>query len=163
MELTRYPTVAAILARFHDPRNAPKIEMADTTDSPGFELFIKKKDKRVASITVKEEFLDDGECYYFSPYKDEPFFEDLCSNEMVIAIEHLAVEPVWRGRGYAEALMTRAMKEIKRKYSGVPITINASPLDNALSLSDLVAFYKRFGFKLLKSYPEHRNALLWKE
>jgi hypothetical protein len=35
-------------------------------------------------------------------------------------------------------------------------------MGGVMGLDQLVSFYERFGFKMLKRYPEFKNALLWK-
>lgn len=119
--------------------------------------------KEVGSITFAEEYVDDDGDYPFGPYRDQPFFEKITGHEVVVNIRDLHVKPEHKGKGIASELMKRAMKAIKAKFSGVPIYINASPYgdSNNISLESLIAFYSKFGFKVLKRYVEHRNALLW--
>lgn len=121
--------------------------------------------KEVGSITFAEEYVDDDGDYPFGSYKDQPFFEKITSHEVVVNIRDLHVKPEHKGKGIAGELMKRAMKAIKAKFSGVPTYINASPYGdgNNIGLESLVAFYTKFGFKVLKRYVEHRNALLWRD
>jgi len=116
--------------------------------------------KEAGSLTFLEEYVDDGT---FDPYEDQPFYEKISEHETVVNIRDLHVEPAYRSSGIASTLMKRALKAIKSRFSGVPIYINASPYGESLSLDTLVAFYTKFGFKVLKKYTEHRNALLWQD
>jgi GNAT superfamily N-acetyltransferase len=128
----------------------------------GFEIVAYVKKEIAGNITVAMEYLE-SDCYAFSPYKGEKFYDDICSNPEVINIQLLEVEDAYTGKGIASELMTRAMKEIKKKYAGMPVYINASPMGDVVGLNDLISFYKKYGFKLLKTYPQYRNALLWKD
>lgn len=139
-----------------------KFELEKTDD--GFEILAYVDGEIAGNVTVTQEYIDSGgECYPFQPYEDEPFYKDICDHESVTQISILSVEKEQTGKGIATELMKRAMKEIKKRYAGDPVYINASPMGDVVGLSDLVSFYKTYGFKVLKTYPQHRNALLWKD
>lgn len=137
----------------------------DLEDNEGdFEIVAYVGDETAGSVAVASEYVGGGgDCYPFEPYQEEPFFKDICDHELVTSIQTLSVDDKFTGKGIATELMKRAMKEIKKRYSKFPVYINASPMGDVVGLSDLVSFYKTYGFKLLKTYPEHRNALLWKD
>jgi len=127
-------------------------------------IYAKDGDKNIGEVVIYDEYLDaGGECWPFSPYEGEKFYEDICGYEVVVNIQHLKVEPEYRGEGLASQLMDKAMKHAKKRWPGEPAYINASPMGGSISLEDLITFYKKYGFKVLKKYPEHRNALLWKD
>jgi GNAT superfamily N-acetyltransferase len=158
-----YPEVDAVLA-------AEKSKIQLKTSEEEDELHIRAFDgkKEVGEIIMAQEYIqeeDGGGCYPFDAYEDPAVWEKVCDNEMVVNIQNLEVEPAYRGKGVATALMKLAMKEIKSRFKGYPIYINASPMgmEAGLSFEPLVDFYKKFGFKVLKKYPEHRNALLWRQ
>lgn len=108
---------------------------------------------------------EDEPGFPFDAYKDagKKILKTLYAHEEVVNLQHLEVNKDFRKQGVAKELMTRALEAIKKHYSGEPIYINASPMGNVMSLDTLVNFYTQYGFKVLKKYPEHRNALLWKE
>jgi GNAT superfamily N-acetyltransferase len=159
-----YPEVDAVMAA---EKSKLQFKISDEED----QLYIRALDgkKDAGEILIAEEYIqeqeDDGSCYPFDAYEDPKIWKKVCNNEMVINIQHLEVQPAYRGKGIATALMKLAMKEIKSRFSGYPIYINASPMgaETGLSFEPLVDFYKKFGFKVLKKYPEHRNALLWRD
>ena len=136
-----------------------KPEKADGQD--GYQITATVNGKEAGKVIYDQEYCED-DYGPFMPYKDEPFYDEINGNEVVIGIQHLEVEPEFRERGIAAELMKLAMADIKKRYKGLPVYINASPMGDALVLDDLVAFYKRYGFQVLKKYPAHRNALLWK-
>lgn len=121
-----------------------------------------EKNKKVGSITFIDQYVqEDG--WPFDMYQDQPFYAKITDHEMVICIQDLSVLEQQRNKGIAGELMKRAMSSIKKKYSGFPIYINASPYGISISLESLISFYTKFGFKVLKRYPEYRNALLWRD
>ena len=149
-------------------RVSAKVENIEITykskrgDDSDIRIVAIKNKKEIGEIIVNFQSLDD-DCFQFSPYEGLPFHEDICSYSDVVIFEHLEVKEEARGQGVAKELFTRAMKEAKKKYSGFPAYINASPLAEAIDLVDLVNFYKKFGFKVLKTFPEYNNAALWKD
>ena len=59
--------------------------------------------------------------------------------------------------------VTRIPLEIRSTFESEPyLKTKASKMGHVMGLDELVQFYKSFGFKVLGSYPEHRNALLWR-
>lgn len=139
----------------------------ETGDGDGFEINVKdvKSGKHVGNIAVVHEYVgdaDDIDNSLFMPYKDEPFIDKLLENEYVTDIRSLDVEPEYQGQGVAKYIYNLALQEIKKVWPDAPIIINASPMgDEGLEFNDLIAFYKKAGFKVLKRFDEHRNALLW--
>ena len=121
----------------------------------------------IGSLTIQYQYVDDEKSehsYPFGTYFEEPFFNDIISHGEVINIQDVHVEKEYQKQGIALELMKKGMAEIKSRYPNIPIYINASPYGNGgnMSLATLVNFYKKFGFKVLKEYSQHRNALLWK-
>lgn len=105
---------------------------------------------------------EDGS-YAFGPYEKESFYEKITDHDTVISIQHLEVKPEYRSKGYARILMETALSYIKKTYPNTPVYINASPMGFAIDLQGLVNFYKSYGFKVLKTYTQHKNALLWRD
>lgn len=124
--------------------------------------------EEAGSLTIAVQYLDSEKSEHsfpFGPYSEEPFFDDISKHEYVINIEDLSVEKEYQKKGVASELMKRGMAEIKSRYPNVPVYINASPYGGKsnISLEALITFYKKFGFKVLTKYSEHRNALLWRD
>ncbi len=86
----------------------------------------------------------------------------LDSQQTIGKIEHLEVEPDYRGKGYAKILMNKAI-EIAKKKNLMPLFLNASPIQSAsgLGLQDLTKFYESFGFKVILN--QGGNNLMLKE
>jgi GNAT superfamily N-acetyltransferase len=139
-----------------------EVEYSVEENEDGFTISAMLGGKEVGTITVKQEYVGSGgDGYPFEPYKAEPFYDEITDHDFVIAIDHLKVEPDQRGQGIGKALMDKAMQEIGNAYNGVPVYINASPMGMDITLEKLIQFYQKEGFKLLKAYPQHRNALMW--
>lgn len=151
---------AAKESRFHWKKK-------DTGDGFEIDVFDVKNDELVGNITVVNEYVgdeDDVENSFFMPYKDEPFIHKLMKHENVTDIRSLNVEENYRGQGVGKYIYNLALQEIKKRYPDAPVFINASPHgDTDMALDDLIEFYTRAGFKVLKRYDQHRNATLWME
>lgn len=132
-----------------------------TTQKDGDQVKFVIGPKSEGQLIIQYEDLE-NDCYVFSPYKEESFYKKICDHEFVISIQHLEVKPEARGKGYARKLMDQAIKYIKKTWASAPIYINASPM-GPISLTDLVNFYKSYGFKVLKTYTAYNNASLWKD
>lgn len=80
-------------------------------------------DEKIGNSTISYQMLDDGTLKIFS----------------------LRTPKVKRGQGSA----TEAMQQIVNKADeyGIPITLDASPLDKKTRLDKLVNFYQKFGFE----------------
>lgn len=173
--MKRYPTLLKVLGFTEEAESALFVEtkaeglkVSVVPEEDGLQVVATLKYQKAGELLIKGEYVngeEDENSYPFGAYCDQPFFQDLLANEMVINIQHLEVEEEFRGQGVAKALMDRGMKEIKKKFPGDPIYINASPMGSGerISLDALIDFYKKYGFKELVRYPEHQNALLWKE
>ncbi len=159
-------SVSDLLEKKQDQSNI-EYEVKDLSGETGFEISALKDGEKVGRIIAAEEYNGDSsdECFAFEPYKTEPFYDDVCSHESFVIIQLLEVDPEARGEGVATGLMQRSMKEIEKRFSGTPVFINASPMGTSggMGLEALVQFYQKFGFKVLKKYPQFRNAALWRE
>lgn len=101
--------------------------------------------------------------YQFEDEQSLPEYEDLTANEYVTTLEHLEIDPEFRGKGLSKKILNLIMDKVKKRYPDYPIYLNASPMgankDSGLNLTDLVELYKRVGFKVLKKYPD--NVTMW--
>lgn len=143
---------------------AKGVEFIKEPTDDGFEIIAYIDGEIAGNVIIVMEYVGSGgDCYPFQPYEEEPFYKDICDHEEVVSIQTVEVLEKHGGQGIASELMSRAMKEIKKKYAGIPVYINASPMGDVVGLDSLVKFYSSYGFKLLKKYPQWRNALLWKD
>jgi GNAT superfamily N-acetyltransferase len=121
---------------------------------------IKKTGDQVGNLAINVEYDVDEDSFVFEAYSGEPFYEKLIDHDTVVEIQHLVVEDEYQGQGIATKLYALAIKEIKKVFKDAAIFINASPMGNVgLDLQDLIRFYQKAGFKVLKNYGD--NALLW--
>jgi len=71
--------------------------------------------------------------------------------EGVAMISLLQVEPKYRNRGIGSSLIIEAFKSIMQEDYEIPVALYASSLDtSAYTLDGLIAFYERFGFRLIE-------------
>lgn len=132
----------------------------------GFEIHVTdaRTGDPVGHIAVNQEYLGDDADevpYFFEPYQNEPFYEKLVEHPYVTDITSLSVDRDYQRQGVAKYIYNLALKEIKKRYPDDPIFINASPLGGDIELDDLIRFYQKAGFEVLKKYGQHRNAALW--
>jgi len=100
--------------------------------------------------------------YEFKDDFTEDEFEKLGLDEddVIGKIEHIEIDDVHKGKGYAKLLMTRAIKIAKEKDL-VPIYLNASPMGfSGLRTDELTEFYKKFGFRVIKKQGNNNLMLL---
>lgn len=116
----------------------------------------------VGNVTVTT-ISDDGVEMEFEPYSGEKFYDSIVDNSFIVNLQSLNVEDDYLGKGIAKQLMNMAVKEMKKRYPGDPVFINASPMGSSgLSFNDLLGFYKSYGFKVLTmKFKGDRNAPLW--
>ena len=97
----------------------------------------------ITESSPQYEFLDD-----FTPEEFKNIGVD--ENDFITKIEHIEVNPKFRGMRAGIALMKEAMKEVARRNLNY-VYLNASPMGfDGLSLEDLTKFYEKFGFKVIK-------------
>ena len=85
-------------------------------------------------ITEEEIFDDEGVCVDAEEYA---------------LIEKIFVAPEDRRQGKARAMLRQTIEEIKAKHSGMKIKLAALPFgEDAIDMSDLVAFYESEGFSV---------------
>ena len=97
----------------------------------------------ITETTPQYEFVEDLTSEEFNKIKIE-------DDDFITKIEHIEINPNYRGQGKGTALMVEAMKEANRRNTSY-IYLNASPMGfDGLSLGDLTRFYEKFGFKVIK-------------
>jgi GNAT superfamily N-acetyltransferase len=157
-----YPGLSLVLGRKVEKPKPVDVLIDPTEENDGhhFEMLAEVGAEEAGRLIVELE--SDPENTSFVPYKEEPFFSEIIDYDEVVNLQHLEVEPEFRGQGVATKLMKAGLKEAKKRWSGIPCYINASPMGGVMGLDQLVSFYEQFGFKTLQRYPEFKNALLWK-
>jgi len=105
-----------------------------------------------------------GEVIYNSyefEFKDlisEEKYDSLFEDKPVVFITHLFVDKKYRNTGVASTLLEKLLNKMKEdRYSY--FYLNASPLTFDTNLTDLIRFYKKFGFKILLS--QGKNCLMY--
>ena len=140
-----------------EARKATGIKISVPKDSGHDIDFIAQLDgKVVGRIFGGYRGTEDG---YFDPYDAVPFVDQLKEFEEVVELTDLHVDPAYRGKGIADALMKKFVASAKR--FNAPIFILASPYGgSSISLTNLVSLYAKHGFKEIIRYPRHHNSLM---
>lgn len=108
-------------------------------------------------ITISSPY---GSIVITETYPEYEFVEDLTPEELeninidegdpIVKIEHIEVNPKYRGQGYGKELMKKALEEAKKRNANI-IYLNASPMGfDGLPLNALTKFYENFGFTVFK-------------
>jgi GNAT superfamily N-acetyltransferase/2'-5' RNA ligase len=141
-----------------EAREATGIKISVPKDTDHDIDFIAQIDgKVVGRIFGGYQGTEDG--YYFDPYDAVPFVDQLKEIDQIVDLTDLHVDPAYRGKGIADALMKKFVVAAK-KYNA-PILILASPYDlGGISLNNLVSLYAKHGFKEIIRYPRHHNSLM---
>ncbi len=103
--------------------------------------------EKVGSLEMK--LLFDSYEYEFEDVFDEDTFYELYPNDEIVKIEHVEVDDNYKNSGIGSGLMKRGM-ELMKKNGYNQFYLNASPMGSkGLGTTNLVNFYKKFGFKEL--------------
>jgi ribosomal protein S18 acetylase RimI-like enzyme len=97
----------------------------------------------------------------FEDEMSEERYDELFPGDRFAKIEYITVATEYTGKGYAKALMNKALEHIKESGE-TRVYLNASPMGhNEMDLYDLVNFYKKFGFEIIiDDYDENKEMLL---
>ena len=110
--------------------------------------------EEVGSIGM--EILFDSYSYEFEDIFDEDEFNELYTDR-IVKIEDVRVNDNNKGMGIGSELMKRGMR-LMQSQGYKEYFLNASPMGySGLDLSDLVDFYKKFGFKELSHQGNNVN------
>lgn len=83
------------------------------------------------------------------------------NDDILISLSYLNVDPEFRGLGIAKMLVEKGLNFFKKKGYN-KFFLNASPMrdgNNFLNLKNLVNFYEKFGFKVLKD--QKNNVIMY--
>ncbi|MEL0099989.1 MAG: GNAT family N-acetyltransferase, partial [Opitutae bacterium] len=86
-------------------------------------------------------------------YDDYGYFVDVTKGPEYAVIDKIYVDPSERGRGKARSLLREAIAEIQSERPGIPIMLNALPLEPGTDMNRLVSFYESEGFSELPVRP----------
>ena len=116
-------------------------------DEDRVKIYAKLNNKNIGSISM--EVLFDAYQYEFDDVFDEDSFYDIYPDDNIVKIEHIKVNDDYKNTGIGSELMRRGIG-FMRKSGYNQFYLNASPMGfSGLNISDLVKFYKKFGFKVL--------------
>jgi len=98
----------------------------------------------------------------FEDEMDEEGYDELFPDDSFATIEVLEVNDEFKGQNLARPLMLKALDYIKENGENV-IYLNASPMGfTGLGLSNLVNFYKSFGFRIIvDDYSGNKEMILY--
>ena len=89
---------------------------------------------------------------------NEDFCNDLFKDDMIFKIEHIEGDDDYNNLGVGKKLMKNAIYYVKKQKKS-QIYLNASPIGfSGLQIKELINFYKKFGFKVIKD--QGHNALM---
>jgi GNAT superfamily N-acetyltransferase len=95
--------------------------------------------------------------FMFEDDMTEDEYDELFPDDTFLRIEHLFVPDDYKDNGYGKQLVNQAIQYAKEISEDV-IYLNASPMGNSgLSISNLVNFYKKFGFQILPHSDKWSN------
>lgn len=118
------------------------------TDEDRTEIAAVIDGSKVGSITT--EILFDAYQYEFDDVFTWEEFEELYPDDNIVKIEHLEVDDDFKGEGIASMLLNK-MFEYMKGNGEKQFYLNASPMGfRGLNLNNLVGFYKRYGFEVIK-------------
>jgi len=87
--------------------------------------------------------------FMFEDYMTEDEYGEIFPDDTFLRIEHLFVPDDYKDKGYGKQLVNQAIQYAKEIGEGI-IYLNASPMGSGgLNISNLVNFYKKFGFQVL--------------
>lgn len=90
---------------------------------------------------VMDEILDN--LLDYGPEDYDMFYGD--AGTTIAWLERITVEPAYRRQGYAQIMVRKAMRRLKRKgFAGCFVT--AYPLDDNIPKAQLIEFYEQLGF-----------------
>ena len=125
--------------------NNTKFEVFEDEDT--IDITLLHNNKTVGFIKVEFVF---GGYYIFDDELSEDEYDSIFPNDKFAKIDYLRVLNDNRGKGFARLLVNKAIEIIKGQGENM-IYLNASPMGHdGLSTTQLVNFYKSFGFKTME-------------
>ncbi len=99
--------------------------------------------------TLSMDILFDAYSYEFEDVFDEDMFNELYPNNEIVKISYIQIIDEYKNLGIGSELMKRGL-ELMKKNGYNQFYLNASPMGfEGLGTTDLVNFYKKFGFREL--------------
>lgn len=103
----------------------------------------------IGSISLN--ILHDAYEYEFQDEFDEDEFDEIFPKSEIIKISHIEIGDSYKNRGIGTNLMLKAIKLMYGK-GYTEFYLNASPMGfSGLRINDLVEFYEKFGFRVIKN------------
>lgn len=127
--------------------NMSSINFSKSFEEDEIQVVASIDNNKVGELSM--EVLFDAYSYEFDDVFSEDFFYELYPDFKIIKISYIKVNDGYRNLGVGTSLMKYGMNLMKNKGYD-QFYLNASPMGfNGLNTKDLVAFYKKFGFKEL--------------
>lgn len=127
-----------------------KIDYVINSDEESDEISVVAFYKNVEIGSAIAKLLFGDFCYELDDVMSEDDIIELFPDNTLVKIEHVEVNKEYRGGGIARELMNRLMSTLEQE-GFVQFYLNASPMgvDKGFNKSELVDFYKKFGFSVL--------------
>ncbi len=137
--------------------NNIKYEMEYDEEYDRYEFKAVYKGKKIAKLSI--DVVNCAYDYDFNDVIDEDEYNDIFTSDELVKISYLEVDDEYKNKGIAKSLLQYGMDEMK-KLGYNEYYLNASPMGfGGLYLDDLIGFYERFGFKVLKH--QGNNAMMY--
>ncbi len=135
--------------------NLNNLKFIYNNDEDSVKITLNDGKSNVGFIVITQIF--DAYEYEFKDDMSYDEYEELIGNDNIDKIEHLEIYDKFKGKGYGKILTKEAIRYIK-KNNGNIIYLNASPMGfSGLELSELVSFYKGFGFEIIPHLDKWDN------
>jgi len=144
---------------FDEITNEPHIEVEDTED--GFDVTVYVGGIKAGKLVAQ--YITGGYWGFEDEFSEEEY-DVMFPDDSFFKIEYVSVDDGYKGDGLGKLMMSKAIALIKN--NGIDtVYLNASPMGfTGLDISDLVGFYKKFGFKVIQKtgdkYHENKEMIL---
>lgn len=96
----------------------------------------------------------------FEDEMTEDRYDEIFPDDRYAKIESIEVKDEYKKQGFAKILMQKGI-EYSKKMGETVIYLNASPMGfKGLNISDLVGFYKSFGFEIIVDDYTHNKEMI---
>ena len=146
MELRKFITTT-ISEYLNEQQSIDKIIYKKSVDEDSITITAFINNKKIGSLSM--EVLFDAYRHEFDDVFDEDTFDELYPDSEIVKIQSIQVDDDYKNSGIGSELMKLGMN-LMRKNGYKQFYLNASPMGfKGLGTTDLVSFYKKFGFKEL--------------
>ncbi len=137
----------------------PNIDIED--DDGTIKIKATENGKIVGDLSATE--MSDAYFMFEDMMSEEEYYQ-VFPDDFFLRIEHVEVDPSYRGRGYAKMLMNSVIDYAKNNMYNV-LYLNASPMGvKGLDVNGLVKLYESLGFREIpniQQYPDNKEMVMY--